>query len=338
MKKLLNTLYVTRQKTYLHKDRDTLIIKQDGNKLAQFPALSLGNIVCFGQVSVSPYLMGYCAEKGIGLVFYTERGRFLARVQGRQTGNVLLRRTQYRLADDAKQSAQMARLTIAAKIANSRSVIMRELRNHGKNVVLEQAEKRLAVSLRRIKESVSVDSARGIEGEAAATYFEAFPQLLRVDWAEFGNRIRRPPTDPVNALLSFLYSIITQECASALQGVGLDPYVGFLHKDRPGRPSLALDLLEEFRAYWADRFVLTIINRKQVQANDFITEASGAVRLKDEVRKTVLSTYQDRKQTEITHPYLQERIPIGLLAHCQALLMARHFRGDMQYYTPFVVK
>lgn len=338
MKKLLNTLYITRQETYLHKERETIVIKQGDEKLGQFPSLSLGSILCFGRVSISPFLMGYCVDRGIGLAFYTEYGRFLARVQGRQTGNVLLRRTQYRWADNSDQAAQIARLMVAAKIANSRSVLLREIRNHGENASIQSAAEKLAVNLRRVRNAESVEVAMGMEGDAASTYFSVFNELLRGSGFAFGGRVRRPPTDPVNALLSFVYSLITQECVSALQGVGLDPFVGFLHKDRPGRPSLALDLLEEFRASWADRFVLTLINRRQVKSGDFITEASGAVRLKDDARKSLLTSYQERKQAEIMHPYLQEQVPIGLLPHCQALLLARHLRGDTKYYTPFVVK
>ncbi len=338
MKKLLNTLYITRQESYLHKERETIVIKQGDEKLGQFPALTISNILCFGQISVSPFLMGFCGEKGIGLSFFTEYGRFMARVLGRQTGNVLLRREQYRWADSEDKSLAVVRLIVAAKIANSRSVLLREIRNHGANELLEKAADRLAVSRRRVAAAKSVDEARGIEGEAAATYFSVFNELVRGGGLTFGGRIRRPPTDPVNALLSFVYSIITQECLSALSGVGLDPYVGFLHKDRPGRPSLALDMLEEFRAAWADRFILTLINRRQIQLNDFVTEASGAVRLKDEARKNLLTAYQERKQTEINHPYLEEQVPIGLLPHCQAMLLARHIRGDMEYYTPYLLK
>lgn len=338
MKKLLNTLYVTRQESYLHKERETIVIKQGDEKLAQFPSLSLGNILCFGRVSMSPFLMGYCAEQGIGLAFYTEFGRFLARVQGRQSGNVLLRRTQYRWADKPEHATKVARVMVAAKIANSRSVLLRELRNHGDNASIKTAADRLAINLRRVKNAESVEQTMGMEGDAASTYFSVFNELIRGSGFAFGGRVRRPPTDQVNALLSFTYSLITQECVSALQGVGLDPYVGFLHKDRPGRPSLALDLLEEFRASWADRFVLTVLNRRQLQPSDFITEASGAVRLKDESRKKLLTMYQERKQVEITHPYLQEQVPLGLLPHCQALLLARHLRGDTKYYTPYVVK
>jgi CRISP-associated protein Cas1 len=338
MKKLLNTLYITRQESYLHKERETIVIKQKDEKLGQFPALTIGNILCFGQVSVSPFLMGYCAEQGIGLAFYTEFGRFLARVQGKQSGNVLLRRTQYRWADDEQRSADLGRVIIAAKVANSRSVLQREVRNHGSNILLEKAIVHLAASLRSLKVAKTLDEVRGVEGDAAAVYFSVFNELLRNTGFAFGGRIRRPPTDPVNALLSFVYSLITQECVSALQGVGLDPLVGFLHRDRPGRASLALDMLEEFRSSWADRFVLTLINRKQIQINDFKSEASGAVRLTDDARKNLLSAYQERKQVEVMHPYMDESVPIGLLPHCQALLLARHIRGDMESYTPYMVK
>jgi len=338
MKKLLNTLYITRQESYLHKERETIVIKQGKEKLGQFPALTIGNILCFGQVSVSPFLMGYCGEQGIGLAFYTEYGKFLARVQGKQTGNVLLRRAQYRWADNEEKSTSVARLMVAAKIANGRSVLMREIRNHGDNSNLQDSVDKLATSLRRAQHASSVEEAMGIEGDAANAYFSVFNDLIHGTGFAFGGRVRRPPTDPVNALLSFVYSLITHECSSALQGVGLDPYVGFLHKDRPGRVSLALDLLEEFRAPWADRFVLTLINRRQIQLSDFITEASGAVRLSDDARKTLLTAYQDRKQVEINHPYLEESVPVGLLPHCQAMLLARHIRGDTEYYPPYLVK
>lgn len=338
MKKLLNTLYITRQESYLHKERETIVVKNGDDKLGQFPALTVGNILCFGQVSVSPFLMGYCAEKGIGLSFYTAYGRFLARVQGRQSGNVLLRRSQYRWADDEGKSVSVARLLVAAKIANSRSVLLRELRNHGENPAIRAAAERLAVSLRRVQAARSVAESMGMEGEASATYFSVFNELLRGTGFVFGGRVRRPPTDPVNALLSFVYSLVTQECVSSLQGVGLDPFVGFLHQDRPGRSSLALDLLEEFRAAWADRFVLTLINRRQVKLDDFVVEASGAVRLQDDIRKALLVAYQERKQEEVIHPYLEEKVPIGLLPHCQAMLLARHIRGDTEFYTPYLLK
>lgn len=331
MKKLLNTLYITRQESYVHKERDTIVIKCGDDKLGQFPALTISNILCFGLVSVSPPLMGYCGESGIGLSFYTEYGRFLARVQGKQTGNVLLRRTQYRIADKPEQSNEIAKVMVGAKIANARTVLMREIRNHGEHSSLSAAVERLGYILKNCQTSKSVPQTMGIEGEAAATYFSVFNTLIRDSGFQFNGRIRRPATDPVNALLSFIYSLITQECVSALMGVGLDPYVGFLHQDRPGRPSLALDLLEEFRAPWADRFVLTLLNRKQLQQKDFVSEASGAVRLTDDARKKVLVAFQERKQDEIMHPYLDEKIAYGLLPHCQALLLARHLRGDTQF-------
>jgi CRISPR-associated protein Cas1 len=217
-------------------------------------------------------------------------------------------------------------------------VLLREIRNHGSNSFLKAAAQRLASSLRRTRMAASVDEAMGIEGDAENAYFSVFNELLRGNGFAFGGRVRRPPTDPVNALLSFVYSLITHECASALQGVGLDPYVGFLHRDRPGRASLALDLLEEFRPSWADRFVLTLINRRQIQLSDFVSEASGAVRLTDDARKSLLVAYQERKQAEVLHPYLQEQVPIGLLPHCQAMLLARHIRGDTEFYPPWLVK
>ena len=338
MIKLLNTLYITRQETYLHKERETIVIKQGNETLGKFPAINIANILCFGQISVSPFLMGYCAEKTIGISFYTEFGRYLARVEGKPVGNVLLRRAQYRWADDENKCNAIARLIIAAKIANSRSVLQREIRNHGENIQLTEAIDKLSVSCRRAKHAQSVNEARGIEGEAASVYFGVFNHLVRGSGFVFERRYRRPPTDPVNALLSFTYSLVMQECVSALVGVGLDPYVGFLHKDRPGRSSLALDLLEEFRAAWADRFILTLINRRQFTLKDFVTEASGAVNLSDDARKQFLAAYQERKQVRIIHPYLRESVPIGLLPHCQAMLLARHIRGDTQYYPPFLAK
>lgn len=338
MKRLLNTLYITRQESYLHKERETIVIKQGDEKLGQFPSLALNNILCFGRVSVSPFLMGYLAKKGIGLSFFTEYGRFLVRVQGPETGNVLLRRTQYRVADNSEKSAEIARLMIGAKIANSRTSLQRDLRNHGQSQVLQEAVNKLATSLRRTKHTDSVVSLMGVEGDAASTYFSVFQQRIRTEGFHFSGRVKRPSMDPVNALLSFAYSMITQECVAALQGVGLDPYVGFLHQDRPGRPGLALDLVEEFRAGWADRLVLTLINRQQLKAKDFIEESSGAVRLTDDGRKTFFTHFQERKREELMHPYLNEKVPMGLLPHCQALLLARYLRGDMEYYPPWLVR
>lgn len=338
MKKLLNTLYITRPECYLHKERETVVIKQGDNKLGQFPMLALQNILCFGQVSVSPGLMAACLESGVGLSFFTEFGKFQAQVMGMPKGNVLLRRTQYRWADDEEKSVSVARLMIAAKVGNCRAVLMREQRNHGASDALAHAAEKMAALLENIRHVRNVPQLMGLEGEAASVYFGVFNSLLRSHGFEFSGRVRRPPGDPVNALLSFAYVLLASECASALAGVGLDPYVGFLHQDRPGRKSLALDLMEELRAPLADRFVLTLINRGQMKLDDFVTEASGAVRLKDDARKAFLTAYQERKKESLKHPYLEESIELGLLPHAQALLLARHLRGDMQYYTPFAVR
>ena len=294
--------------------------KQGDSKLGQLPSLALDNIHCFGRVSVSPFLMGYLAEQGIGVSFYTHYGRFLARLQGPETGNVLLRRSQYRWADNTEQSLSVARLMIAAKIANSRASLQRDIRNHGKDPALQQAVQKLAASLRNARHAGSRETLMGLEGDAANAYFGVLQKRIRTKNFIFSGRVRRPPTDAVNALLSFAYSMITQDCVSALQGVGLDPYVGFLHQDRPGRPGLALDLIEEFRAGWADRLVLTLLNRQQLKPKDFVREGSGAVRLTDDGRKTFLTHYQEKKREELLHPYLKEKIPMGLLPHCQALI------------------
>jgi CRISPR-associated protein Cas1 len=336
MKKLLNSLYITRQESYLHKERDTLVIEHRRKKLLQLPAHSVGDIHCFGQVMVSPPLMGYCGEQGIGLSFFSEQGRFLARVQGRQSGNVLLRRQQYREAD--RDPLAVAKPIIAAKLANSRQVLLRQQRNHGESQTLTEAARHIAQLLKQVQHCDDINRLRGLEGDGAASYFGVFSELIRPQVREqfpFRGRNRRPPKDAVNALLSFLYSLLTQEISSALQGVGLDAYVGFLHVDRPGRASLALDVLEEFRASWADRLALSLINRQQLRGIDFVVEASGAVRLTDDARKTVLTAYQARKQDEIRHPFLNEQVSFGLLPHVQALLLARHLRGDLACYPPF---
>lgn len=338
MKKLLNTLYITRPESYLHKERETVVIKQGDDKLGQFPLLALQNVLCFGQVNVSSALMAACLEAGIGVSFFTEFGKFQAQVTGMPRGNVLLRRTQYRWADSPEKSVSVARLMVAAKVGNGRAVLLREQRNHGENVQLAAAAKQMALLLENIRHASSVPQLMGLEGEAASLYFGVFNELIRGQGFEFSGRVRRPPADPVNALLSFAYVLLASECASALAGVGLDPYVGFLHQDRPGRKSLALDLMEELRAPLADRFVLTLINRGQMQPTDFVTEASGAVRLKDDARKTLLQAYQERKKETLRHPYLEESIELGLLPHAQSLLLARHLRGDMRHYTPFVVR
>ncbi|WFE67795.1 type I-C CRISPR-associated endonuclease Cas1c [Thiomicrospira sp. R3] len=337
MKKLQNSLYITKQGAYLHKERETLVIEVEKEKVMQVPIHAIQAIYCFGNVMVSPFLMGFCGENGVHLAFFTEYGRFLGRLQGKQSGNILLRQAQYKIAE--MQPEPIARNIIAAKISNSRAVLYRRLRNHGENEAVNHAINQLNSSLRRLARADNLDQIRGIEGEAAATYFGVFNQLIQssvqADF-QFNGRNRRPPRDPINALLSFLYSVVGNDISAALQGVGLDPQMGFLHQTRPGRDSLAQDVLEEFRAWWVDRLVLSLINRKQLKAKDFITKASGAVTLKDDARKVVLVALQNRKQETIKHPFLNEDVPIGLLPHVQALLLARHLRGDLAEYPPFV--
>ncbi|HEY4656056.1 MAG TPA: type I-C CRISPR-associated endonuclease Cas1c [Cyclobacteriaceae bacterium] len=339
MKKLLNNLYVTTDGSYVHKERETLIIEQEGEKVFQLPFHSIQNMFCFGNIMVSPALMAACGEKGIGISFFTGYGKFQSRVQGPQSGNVLLRRAQYREADDSPQV--LARLFIAAKLVNCRNIVMKHQRNHGQDEKLEKLAKYLADNLKRLERSNDVDQMRGIEGDSAASYFACFNNLIVEDLREsfpFSGRTKRPPLDRVNALLSFAYTLLTYEIASALQGVGIDPYVGFLHTDRSGRVSLALDMLEEFRAWWCDRFVLTLINRKQISPEDFIEESSSAIRLTDDARKMVLTAWQEKKQEELQHPYTEEKIHIGLLPHVQAMLLSRYLRKDMEIYTPFIAR
>ncbi len=339
MKKLLNNLYITTDGSYLHKERETIVIEQEKKKVFQLPFHAVGNLFCFGHVMVSPALMMACGEKGIGLSFFTGFGKFQGRLQGPQSGNVLLRRAQYRLSDQTPET--LARLFVAAKITNSRQILMKHQRNHGDDDALKQVVTMLAGCLRRLEHQTDVDQIRGIEGEAAARYFSVFNRLVLESQRKhfsFGGRTKRPPLDKVNALLSFSYTLLTHEIASALQGVGLDPYVGFLHTDRPGRVSLALDMLEEFRAWWCDRFVLTLINRNQIKSSDFINEASGAIRMKDDARKMFLTQWQERKQENLQHPYIGEKIQIGLLPHVQAMLLARFLRDDLECYPPFLVR
>lgn len=337
MKKLQNNLYISTQGSYLHKENETLVIDVEKKKVGQLPIHAIQGINCFGNVMVSPFLIGFCGEKGVNLAFFTEYGRFLGRFNGKQTGNVLLRKAQYKIAET--QPEPIARNMIAAKITNSRSVLYRHIRNHGENPEMQQVITQITDALSRVKRAETIDSIRGIEGEVAALYFSVFNELIlpkqQTDFS-FTKRSKRPPLDPVNALLSFLYSVVGNDIAAALQGVGLDPQVGFLHQDRSGRSSLAQDVLEEFRAWLVDRLVLSLINKRQIKASDFTTEISGAVILKDEARKTLLQAFQERKQEEIQHPFTEEKTPIGLLPHIQALLLARHLRGDLETYPPFV--
>lgn len=337
MRKLQNTLYITTQGSYLHKERETLVVEQERKKVAQLPVHSIGHIFCFGNVLVSPFLLGFCGENNVNLAFFTENGRFLGRLQGRQSGNVLLRRAQYRMSE--QNPVPIARNIIAAKIQAGRRVLQRQVRNHGDNADIQTAVAALNFSLQQLKRADSLDLIRGIEGDAAARYFGVFGQLVKAESGfAFDGRNRRPPRDSVNALLSFLYSILGKDISGALQGVGLDPQVGFLHADRPGRDSLAQDILEEFRAWWADRLVLSLINRRQIKQQDFVVGASGAVSLKADARKLLFQSLQAKKQEKITHPFLGEEVEIGLLPYIQAMLLARHLRGDLAAYPPFLMR
>lgn len=343
MKKLLNTLFVTTQGAYLAKEGETVAVKIDGEIALRVPVHTLGGIVCFGQVSCSPYLMGFCAENDVAISFLTENGGFLAKVQGPVSGNVLLRREQYRRADDLKASASIACAMVTGKIANCRTVLQRALRDHSEKIDSEavtSASQTLANSLRRLQCELPLDVVRGIEGDSANAYFEVFGNLItcQKEAFTFCDRNRRPPMDSVNCLLSFLYTLLMHDVRSALESVGLDPAVGFLHRDRPGRYSLALDVMEEFRPFIADRLTLSLINLAQVQAKGFKKKEAGAVWMDDDTRKTVLVAYQKRKQEEIEHPFLKEKIAIGLLPYAQALLMARYLRGDIDNYPPFIWK
>lgn len=341
MKHLLNTLYVTTQGAYLAREGETVLVRVEGETKLQVPIHTLGSIVCFGQVSVSPPLMGLCAERSVSIAFLSEQGRFFARVQGPVSGNVLLRREQYRRADDAQASAEIARALVVGKITNCRTVLQRAARDRPEGESagkLSEASERLAQHLRELEGPLPLDAVRGKEGEAARRYFAAFDHLITAQKEDFffRERSRRPPLDNVNALLSFVYTLLVHDVSAALEGVGLDPAVGFLHRDRPGRPGLALDLMEELRPYLGDRLALSLINLQQVRGKGFRRTETGAVLMDDETRKQVLLAYQKRKQEEIQHPFLGEKIATGLLPHVQALLLARHLRGDLDGYPPFI--
>lgn len=341
MKRLLNTLYVTTQGSYLRRDGETVEVTQDGSVKLRIPVHTLQGIVCFGQVSLSPPLMGLCAERRIMVSFLSRNGRFWARVEGPVSGNVLLRREQYRRADDQDLAGEIARSVVIAKVNNCRVVLQRALREHpdsdgAKN--LADSIKHLSGILKSLENVSSPESIRGLEGEAARNYFSVFNHLIFAQKEDFffAERNRRPPLDNMNALLSFLYTVLSHDVTSALETVGMDPAVGFLHRDRPGRPGLALDIMEEFRPFLADRLALSLVNLKQVTGKGFTKTETGAVMMSDETRKQVIVAYQNRKQEEITHPFLDEKIAIGLLPYAQALLMSRFLRGDMDGYAPFI--
>jgi CRISPR-associated protein Cas1 len=342
----LNTVYVTTEGAWLRKDGANLVMDVDGAERARLPVHMLSGLVCFGRVLVSPPLLGYCAEQGICVSYLSPNGRFLARVEGPVSGNVLLRREQYRRTDDRARCCDVVRNMLLGKLHNQRAVIGRGLRDHGDKLepdgldALQHARKRLGRISDKLRDASSLDALRGLEGEAAQCYFGAFDHLIRTSepGLHFRGRSRRPPLDAVNALLSFLYTLLAHDCRSALETVGLDPAVGFLHRDRPGRPSLALDLMEELRPLLADRLALSLINLKQIGARDFRVMDNGAVVLGEECRKQVLTVFQERKREDLLHPFLEEKVPIGMLAFAQAQLLSRHLRGDLDAYPPFLWK
>jgi CRISPR-associated protein Cas1 len=344
VKKLLNTLYVTTEGASLRKDGENLVAEVEGAERARAPLHMLGSVVVFGGIYVSPALIQACARSGISIVLLDRAGRFQARIEGPISGNVLLRREQYRVSEAPDE---IVRSLVSGKIANQRSVLQRALRDHGDEIAAERREAigdavaRLGMILQRA--GLSDDSAellRGAEGEAGRIYFGVFNDLIRAPDAgiAFNGRSRRPPLDPVNALLSFLYTLLTHDCRSAAESVGLDPAVGFLHRDRPGRPSLALDLMEELRPVLADRLALALFNRRQIGIGDFVRQDSGAVLLTEEGRKMVLTAWQERERAERRHPFLDEVAPLGLVPYLQAQLLARHLRGDLDTYPPWLWK
>jgi len=343
MKKLLNTLYINKPERFLSLDGENVVVFEDRKEVGRFPMHNIGDIVTFGYTGASPALMGECVKRNIPIVFMSSHGRFLARVTGEVRGNVTLRKEQFRRSDNEEQSALIARNMLIGKIYNAKWVLERAMRDHPMRVDTSELSKKsafLSQAMESIRNTVSLAVLRGLEGEAASVYFSGFDQLIlqQKDDFKFSTRSRRPPLDRVNAMLSFTYSLLTGMCAAALEAVGLDPYVGFLHRDRPGRASLALDLMEELRAVIADRFVLTLINTRVLSANDFLKKENGAIFLQDEARKTFLTQWQSKKQDIITHPFLNEKLEWGMVPYVQAMLLARYLRGDLDEYPPLLWK
>ncbi|HEY9593109.1 MAG TPA: type I-C CRISPR-associated endonuclease Cas1c [Spirochaetia bacterium] len=343
MKRVLNTLYVMTQGAYLKKEGEAIAVRAGGETKLRVPIVSIGSIVCFGDAMISPALMGHCAKCGVIISYLSAYGRFLARIEGPTTGNVLLRREQYRISDDRHRSALIARAIVAAKIANCRSVMLRAVRDHAEQMKADEVSRAADELKGRIDaalEEKDLDRLRGIEGDAAHVYFNVFDELIVAQKADFSfrDRNRRPPLDRVNALLSFVYTMLYHDLRSALETTGLDPAVGFLHRDRPGRMSLALDVMEEFRPFIAERLVLSLINLKQIDQKGLTISESGAVLLSEAGRKIVVSSYQKRKQDTLVHPFVGEEMHVGIVLQTQALLLARHIRGDLDGYPAFVWK
>lgn len=343
MRKMLNVLYVTTPEAYLARDGETVLVKVEDEIKIRIPIHNLEGIVTFGYTGASPALIRLCADRGVALTFLTESGQFMGRFSGSVSGNVLLRRKQYRLADNEDEALRYAKCFLTGKLVNCRSVLHRAIRDHETAIDVDKIKRVVELLMNRIEKMencVDLDSLRGLEGEAAHAYFSVFDNLVLCQKEDFflDGRNRRPPKDNLNALLSFIYTLLSHEVTAALETVGLDPQVGFLHKDRPGRSGLALDLMEELRPYLADRLALSLINRKQISGNGFVKKESGRVIMDDETRKAVITAWQKRKREEITHPFLEEKIPVGLLPYAQALLLARRLRGDLDSYPPFMWK
>ncbi len=340
MKTLLNTLYLTTPDAYLSKDGLNVVVSVKQDEIFRIPIHNIEQIVTFAYVGASPGLMKLCADNNVALSFLSPQGRFICRSQGPTKGNVLLRKAQYQRSDDPDYSLHLCRLFIGGKIQNYRNILRRFIRDNGDNEAVEAAAEELQRCKKRVLNADSVDRIRGFEGEAANSYFGVFRHLLlnQRDDFSFEGRSRRPPKDAVNAMLSFVYTLICNDVTAALETVGLDPYVGFMHTLRPGRPSLALDLMEEMRAYLGDRLVLSLINKRQVTIKDFLRQGDEGIVMTDSCRKTVLSAWQSRKKETITHPYLNEKISIGLLPHIQSMLLARFIRQDLDDYPVFLIK
>jgi CRISPR-associated protein Cas1 len=342
MRKLLNVLFVTQPDTMVNLDTNNVCVKKGDKVLLRVPLLNLEQIVLFNYFGATPQLLGECVKHKISVSFLSEYGKYYGTFHGESSGNVLLRREQYRIADD-NRSLDYARAFIFGKLHNQKWVIERGIRDYSLRIDTTRLKKKsefISGQLKQILDMNNEESLRAAEGNAAHHYFSAFDELIlqNKDFFTFSSRNRRPPTDAVNALLSFAYTLLASECRHALETVGLDSYVGFLHADRPGRASLALDLMEELRPYFADRFVLSLINRNEVEEADFEFQSSGAVYLSNQSRKKFLSAWQNRKREEITHPFLKEKIEWGLVPYCQALLLARRIRGDLDGYPPFLWK
>lgn len=340
MRKLLNTLYITTPDAYLSKDGQNVVVSVDRQEVFRIPSINIESIVTFGYMGASPGLMKLCCDSGISLTFLTSNGRFISRVQGATHGNVLLRKAQYSLADDKEWSLHVAKLMIATKIQNYRNILKRYIRDYGECQEVEVAANILEVNKRRSLNSADKTELIGYEGIASNTYFAVMPKLIlnQKESFPFNGRNRRPPKDAVNAMLSLAYTLIANDIAAALETVGLDPYVGYLHSLRPGRTSLALDMMEEFRAYLGDRFIISLINKRQISPKDFLHQGDNGVILTEKGRKIFITAWQNRKRETIIHPYLNEKVEIGLLPYIQALLLARYIRKDIDDYPTFIIR